>query len=202
MSSRRSHPSSPGVTPDRSAARKGVLDLRGLRTLAREHRSGIFGATTSGLAGSHLMDTLPSGEPQVGGSRSALACIRLSLSCPFRRHHTFQLLRPARPYPRAPHSSARGTSTLLSNALLSAQYGCRTRTHLGLDKQCLFLRQVSSIGRIIAIPQLGGLHHRYERVAAVRARKPFGYYPGEQAILGRIVELWSSGVTYDVMATD
>ena len=55
MSSRRSRPSSPDVTPDRSAARKGALDLRGLRTLAREHRSGIFGATTGGLAGSHLI---------------------------------------------------------------------------------------------------------------------------------------------------
>ena len=39
-------------------------------------------------------------------------------------------------------------------------------THLGLDKQCPFPRQVSSIGKIIAIPQLGGLHHRSERVAA------------------------------------
>jgi hypothetical protein len=35
--------------------------------------------------GFHLaMDTLPSGEPQAGGFRSALACFRLSLSCPFR----------------------------------------------------------------------------------------------------------------------
>jgi transposase InsO family protein len=41
-----------------------------------------------------------------------------------------------------------------------------SRTHLGLDKQCPFPRQVSSMGRIIEIPQLGGLHHRYERVAA------------------------------------
>jgi putative transposase len=41
-----------------------------------------------------------------------------------------------------------------------------SRTHLGLDKQCPLPRQVSSIGKIIAIPQLGGLHHRYERVAA------------------------------------
>ena len=51
--------------------------------------------------GFHLaMDTLPSGEPQVGGSRSALACFRLSLSCPFRLLHTLHLLRPARHYPR------------------------------------------------------------------------------------------------------
>jgi hypothetical protein len=41
-----------------------------------------------------------------------------------------------------------------------------SRTHLGLDKQCPIPRQVSSIGRIITIPQLGGLHHRYDRVAA------------------------------------
>jgi len=40
-----------------------------------------------------------------------------------------------------------------------------SRTHLGLDKQCPIPRQVSSMGRIIEIPQLGGLHHRYERVA-------------------------------------
>jgi hypothetical protein len=37
---------------------------------------------------------------QVGGFRSALACFRLSLSCPFRLLHTFHLLRPARGYPR------------------------------------------------------------------------------------------------------
>lgn len=41
-----------------------------------------------------------------------------------------------------------------------------SRTHLGLDKQCPFPRQVSNAGKIIEIPQLGGLHHRYQRVAA------------------------------------
>jgi putative transposase len=45
-------------------------------------------------------------------------------------------------------------------------YYHESRTHLGLDKQCPLPRQVSSVGRIIEIPQLGGLHHRYERVAA------------------------------------
>ena len=41
-----------------------------------------------------------------------------------------------------------------------------SRTHLGLDKQCPFPRPASSIGKIVEIPQLGGLHHRYERIAA------------------------------------
>ena len=51
--------------------------------------------------GFHLaMDTLPSGELQVACFRSALACLRLSPSCPFRLLHTFHLPRPARHYPR------------------------------------------------------------------------------------------------------
>jgi hypothetical protein len=41
-----------------------------------------------------------------------------------------------------------------------------SRTHWKLGQHCPFPRQVSSIGRIIAILALGGLHHRYERVAA------------------------------------
>src|SRR5215471_4100939 len=64
--------------------------------------------------GFHLaMDTLPSGVPQAGGSRSALACFRLSLSCRFRLLHTClspgpRGITPAFGY-GAPHSSARGT---------------------------------------------------------------------------------------------
>ena len=78
--------------------------------------------------GFHLaMDTLPSGELQVDGFRSALAVsgfrfrARLSFSIPF----TFpgpRGITPAFGY-GAPHSSAGGTLTLLSNALLSAHYG-------------------------------------------------------------------------------
>ena len=41
-----------------------------------------------------------------------------------------------------------------------------SRTHLGLDKQCPRTREVSRAGRIVKIPHVGGLHHRYERVAA------------------------------------
>jgi putative transposase len=44
----------------------------------------------------------------------------------------------------------------------------RSRTHLALDKDTPDSRPVSpsGTGRIIAIPQVGGLHHRYERIAA------------------------------------
>src|ERR1700738_3009220 len=56
-----------------------------------------------------------------------LGCVQLSPSCPFRRLHTFRFLRPARLRTPllgygAPHLSARGTSTLLNNALLSARF--------------------------------------------------------------------------------
>ena len=43
----------------------------------------------------------------------------------------------------------------------------RTRTHLSLDKDCPDARpfQPPTRGKVIAIPQAGGLHHRYERLA-------------------------------------
>jgi putative transposase len=48
------------------------------------------------------------------------------------------------------------------------QYHHRTRTHLSLDKDCPQPRpkQPPSAGKIIAFPEVGGLHHRYERRAA------------------------------------
>ena len=71
------------------------------------------------------MDTLPSGNRQ-RWLQVRLGCVRLSLSCPFRLLHTFlspgpRGITPAFGY-GAPHSSARGTSTLPINALLSAHY--------------------------------------------------------------------------------
>jgi len=41
-----------------------------------------------------------------------------------------------------------------------------SRTHLALAKDAPESREVMSRGEIIAIPQVGGLHHRYERLAA------------------------------------
>ena len=48
------------------------------------------------------------------------------------------------------------------------QYHHRTRTHLSLDKDSPQPRPIQppSAGKIIAFPEVGGLHHRYERRAA------------------------------------
>ena len=47
-------------------------------------------------------------------------------------------------------------------------YYHRSRTHLSLDKDCPHSRPIQPprSGRIIAVAQVGGLHHRYERLAA------------------------------------
>jgi putative transposase len=51
---------------------------------------------------------------------------------------------------------------------LYLEYYNRTRTHLSLEKDCPNTRMVQppERGNVIALPQVGGLHHRYERVAA------------------------------------
>jgi putative transposase len=43
-----------------------------------------------------------------------------------------------------------------------------TRTHLSLDKDCPDSPPIQhcSVGRVVAIPKVGGVHHRYERLAA------------------------------------
>lgn len=48
------------------------------------------------------------------------------------------------------------------------EYYERTRTHLSLGKDAPVSRPVQQVGkgRIVEIPQVGGLHHRYERIAA------------------------------------
>ena len=48
------------------------------------------------------------------------------------------------------------------------EYYERSRTHLSLAKDAPISRpiQPATTGRVVEIPQVGGLHHRYERVAA------------------------------------
>jgi hypothetical protein len=62
------------------------------------------------------------------------------------------------------------------NELLEAQYyGCcvvdlymRSRTHLALGKDTPITRPVAppSAGPIVTTPEVGGLHYRYDRMAA------------------------------------
>jgi putative transposase len=50
---------------------------------------------------------------------------------------------------------------------LYCRYYAETRTHLSLHKDSPIPRPIApaSAGRIVAIPQVGGLHHRYDRAA-------------------------------------
>jgi hypothetical protein len=45
-----------------------------------------------------------------------------------------------------------------------AVYYNRVRTHLSLDKDAPSSRCSHNVGRIVAMPILGGLHHQYVRV--------------------------------------
>ena len=47
-------------------------------------------------------------------------------------------------------------------------YYMRSRTHLALGKDTPITRPVSkpATGRIVTTPEVGGLHHRYDRIAA------------------------------------
>ena len=51
---------------------------------------------------------------------------------------------------------------------LFLEYYPGTRTHLSLEKDPPESRSVEppESGRVVAVPQVGGLHHRYERRAA------------------------------------
>jgi putative transposase len=44
----------------------------------------------------------------------------------------------------------------------------QSRTHLSLNKDTPIPRPIAALvdGRVVAIPQVGGLHHRYDRQAA------------------------------------
>ena len=65
-------------------------------------------------------------------------------------------------------SRRRGGRPRINRLSSYVDYYQRTRTHLSLDKDCPDSRPIMPrrIGKVIAIPQVGGLHHRYERLAA------------------------------------
>jgi len=45
------------------------------------------------------------------------------------------------------------------------KYYHRSRPHLALEKECPIDREVMKHGATVEISELGGLHHRYERIA-------------------------------------
>src|SRR5881396_3134028 len=62
-----------------------------------------------------------------------------------------------------------GTTCLLGRCATSGMptsYYHESRLHLSLDRDSPNPRPVQSLGKVIAIPEVGGLHHRYERRAA------------------------------------
>jgi putative transposase len=61
--------------------------------------------------------------------------------------------------------TAAGLQTILKSYVA---YYADSRTHLSLGKDSPHSRKISppDTGPVIAIPQIGGLHHRYERRAA------------------------------------
>jgi putative transposase len=61
-----------------------------------------------------------------------------------------------------------GEASLYQHVQRFLDYCHESRTHLSLAKDVPESRHVQGpeVGRIVAIPQLGGLHHRYERRAA------------------------------------
>jgi hypothetical protein len=52
-------------------------------------------------------------------------------------------------------------------------YYHRSRLHLSLKRDSPDSRPVQSIGRIVALPEVGGLHHRYDR--RITSRSDLGF---------------------------
>jgi transposase InsO family protein len=61
------------------------------------------------------------------------------------------------------HVVIRGERHLRHVLLLYMKYHNEARTHLSLDKDAPIPREVQGVGRIVAKPHLGGLHHQYFR---------------------------------------
>jgi hypothetical protein len=59
-----------------------------------------------------------------------------------------------------------GIATFTSDLLAAVATAPDPERTSDLPKQCPMPRPIMAHGRIIEIPQVGGLHHRYERVVA------------------------------------
>ena len=70
--------------------------------------------------------------------------------------------------PRATHFAVLGESHLHRILTAYFAYDHRVRTHLSLEKDAPDGRAIErpELGRVVQIPEVGGLHHRYVRRAA------------------------------------
>ena len=64
------------------------------------------------------------------------------------------------------HTIIFGEASLRRALRAYVRYYHRSRLHLSFEKDSPDPRPVQSVGTIFAIPEVGGLHHRYERRAA------------------------------------
>jgi hypothetical protein len=64
------------------------------------------------------------------------------------------------------------------------EYYHTSRTHLSLTKDPPEPRSVHPLqsGAVVAIPQVGGLHHRYERPQAEGGVPRCNFYPGDRCV--------------------
>ena len=60
-------------------------------------------------------------------------------------------------------SSCLASGTFATCSIVQRYYN-EARTHLSLNKDAPVSRAVQAVGRIVAIPILGGLHHQYVRI--------------------------------------
>jgi len=97
------------------------------------------------------------------GSKQALSAPR----SPWQRAHVERVIGTFR-RECLDHVIVFGERSLYRHLQSFVAYSHRSRTHLGWEKDTTEPRPIQStdMGRIIAMPEVGGLHHRYERRAA------------------------------------
>ena len=64
------------------------------------------------------------------------------------------------------------SSAPIAHNRVSTHYDHKSRTHFSLDEDATVPRAVQSAGRIVAIPRVGRLHHRYVAIAKQFVRIP------------------------------
>jgi transposase InsO family protein len=84
--------------------------------------------------------------------------------CPWQRAHVERLIGSIR-RECLDHVIILNEESLRRTLRSYLSYYHRSRLHLALERDSPDSRSVESVGRIVASPEVGGLHHRYDRVA-------------------------------------